>query len=150
MEEIRKLREKEFERAIAYITELIEVKGKIKELKKETEKNASEIKNLQEYHFALEILIKDHIDFVIKNHDFKLNKRNLKESLLKEYIYILSKKRDCYACDVKLYSLLENKADLAMLILETYGRKKEQLFNDIVNTDKQNSLPRCFEDYFPL
>lgn len=183
--DIRTLRIFEFNRALSYISEMIEIRRKIKKLAIEEEsinqersdwdeesakietsweiddlkgivkdlvekkKNTiSERENLEKYLDELEYLVSKILEFVIHD-DLKLRKEEIQKSFLEEYVYLLSESFEREYMEIG--KIFENKADLAFLIVENYGREKEELFSDIVNLEYDNdALPKDFEAYFCL
>lgn len=181
--DIRTLKIFEFNRALSYISEMIEIRRKIKKLAKEEEsineersdweeectklkkekddiqiivkelvekkKNTiSERENLEKYLDELEYLVSKILEFVIHD-DLKLRKEEIQKSFLEEYVYLLSESFEREYMEIG--KIFENKADLAFLIVENYGREKEELFSDIVNLKYDNdALPSGFEAYFSL
>lgn len=182
---IRDLKIFEFNRALSYVSEIIEIERKLQKLQKEREllneeysvwkEEAAETKedledieqitenikekceevmimkaDLQKYHYELKYLLFKILEYVTEddNEDFELTKQEIQKSFLEEYVYLLSEPvLDDSPIIIK--RLFKDKADLAILIFESYGNEREELLRDIVNAESDDYLPQCFEDYFP-
>ena len=157
--DIRTLKIFEFNRALSYVSEIIEIERKIEKLeterkmlkleqgdweKEEAEtageirdieqivktivgkcaKNVSKQEDLQKYLKELKHLLSNILEFVIGDSDLELKKEEIQISFLEEYVYLLSE----YLLEgesIIIERLFENKADLAILIFESYGRERE-------------------------
>ena len=126
-----------------------DIKQIIKNLVLKEQEINDEIKVLESYLTKLKDLVSKILEFVIEDEDLELTKEEIQPSFLEEYVYLLSEPLLEDGCII-IEQLFENKAELAILIFENYGREKEELLVDIVNTDCQDYLPNCFVDYFPL
>lgn len=180
---IRTLKIFEFNRALSYVSEIIEIERKLQKLPKErellneeysdwkdddteTEEDLEDIeqivKNLKEkceeimileadlerYLEKLKHLVSNILEFVIGDYsDLELTEEEIQESFLEEYVYLLS---EAVLDDspVIIERLFKDKADLVMLVFKSYGNEREELLRDIINTESEDYLPQCFEDYF--
>lgn len=175
--DVRKLRLFEFNRTLSYISEIIEIERKKKQLDDQkdsleyelydwrqeedlTEEErevvgeaiseirtklpniASEIEELEEYEKALKKLVTKTIEAVTEERYLRLEKSEIRQDMLEEYIYLL--------CEIEIENnymeigdIFDEVADFVVLLVEMYGEDATNLISDILLDRIGN-----FNDYF--
>lgn len=175
--DVRKLMLFEFNRALSYISEIIEMERKKQNLRKSKEKlgyelydweNAedfteeerivvieiineirnkrqeieNDIEELEEYAEALKKLVTKTIEAVMEDKNLLLEKDEIQQDMLEEYVYLLCEIEINDNC-IDIEDVFDEVADFVVVLVEMYGENITNLISDILRKDIG-----YFNDYF--
>lgn len=114
--------------------EKIVVKEIIDELKKKRQDIESEMREFEEYRNALNKLVTKIIEAILEEQNLSLEKIEIRQDMLVEYIYLLCEIEVNDEC-IDIRDIFCGVEDFVILLCKMYGEDVTNLIRDIINDD---------------